>query len=77
MKKVLAFAILTFSMLSAINPASAKGCLTGAVVGGAAGHYAHHHGLLGAIAGCAIGRHEAAKHQREQDLRERQPNGSY
>jgi hypothetical protein len=32
-------------------PADAKGCIKGAVVGGAAG-------LLGAAAGCAIGHHE-------------------
>jgi hypothetical protein len=30
-----------------------------------AGHYAGHHGLLGAGAGCVIGRHEANKHARE------------
>jgi hypothetical protein len=39
--------------------------LKGALVGGVAGHYAHHHGLLGAAAGCAIGRHEANKRIRE------------
>jgi len=67
--------ILAFSVFAG-NPASAAGCLKGAAVGGAAGHYAHHHGVLGAIAGCIIGRHEAAKHRREQDPQERQPNGN-
>jgi hypothetical protein len=33
------------------------------VVGGVAGHLASHHGLLGAAAGCAIGHHEANKHE--------------
>jgi len=38
-------------------------------VGGTAGHFAGHHGVLGAAAGCVIGRHEAnkrAKLQRRQ-----------
>lgn len=47
--------------LAAGTPANAKGCLKGAVVGGIAGHYTVHHGLLGAAAGCIIGRHEAKK----------------
>ena len=52
--------------LAAVTPANAKGCLKGAVVGGVAGHYTVHHGLLGAAAvgaaaGCIIGRHEAKK----------------
>ena len=76
MKTVVAFVILAFSVLMAGNPARAAGCLKGAAVGGAAGHYAHHHGVLGAIAGCIIGRHEAAKHRKEQDLQERKPNGN-
>ena len=46
-------------------PAQA-GCLTGAAVGGVAGHFAGHHGLLGAAAGCAIGHHRSAS-RREYD----------
>ena len=46
--------------------AEAKGCLKGALGGGAVGHYAGHHGLLGAAAGCVVGRHEANKHARMQ-----------
>lgn len=45
--------------------ANAKGCLKGAAAGGIAGHFVHHHGLLGAAAGCAIG-HAHAKHKGEQ-----------
>lgn len=37
------------------TPAPAAGCLKGAVIGGVAGHYVGHHGLLGAGAGCLIG----------------------
>jgi hypothetical protein len=43
--------------------AEAKGCIKGAIVGGAAGHYTGHHGLLGAAAGCVIGRHEANRRE--------------
>jgi hypothetical protein len=45
--------------LAVVTPANAKGCLKGALIGGVAGHYTVHHGLLGAAAGCIIGRHEA------------------
>lgn len=48
-------------VLGAVSPANAKGCLKGALIGGVAGHYTVHHGLLGAAAGCIIGRHEAKK----------------
>jgi hypothetical protein len=40
--------------------ADAKGCIQGAVIGGAAGHMAGH-GKLGAAAGCVVGHHEANK----------------
>lgn len=39
--------------------------LRGAAVGGVAGHCAGHHGVLGAAAGCVIGRREAKKLERE------------
>ena len=45
--------------------AQAAGCLKGAAVGAVAGHFAGHHGVFGAGAGCVIGHHEAAKHARE------------
>ena len=48
------------------QPADAAGCLKGAAVGGVAGHVAGGHGLLGAGAGCVIGRHEANKSARNQ-----------
>lgn len=70
-----ALSVIALSVLAASGPADAKGCLKGAIVGGAVGHYTAHHGLLGAAAGCLIGRHEAAKREREQD-QARQPGGS-
>lgn len=41
--------------LMSANPALAKGCLRGAAAGVVAGHFAHHHALLGAMGGCAAG----------------------
>jgi hypothetical protein len=37
-----------------VTPTSANGCRKGAIVGGGAGHYAGHHGVIGAAAGCLI-----------------------
>jgi parvulin-like peptidyl-prolyl isomerase len=64
--KLTTFAAVLAACLAVAAPAAnAKGCLKGAVVGGAAGHVAHHHGLLGATAGCLIGRQHAKKKDRE------------
>jgi hypothetical protein len=60
---VLALALIVGMTSSAAN---AAGCLKGAAVGGVAGHFAGHHGVLGAGAGCVIGHHEANKHARQQ-----------
>jgi hypothetical protein len=67
--------MLAATLLSA--PAQAKGCLKGAFVGGAVGHYTSHHGLLGAAAGCLIGRHEAAQREREQEKARQQGASDY
>jgi len=50
-------------------PVQAAGCLEGAAVGGAAGHLAGHHTLVGAGVGCLIGRHEANKNERDNAYR--------
>ncbi len=63
MKILIGFAVIALALGAAV-PAEAKGCIKGALVGGVAGHYTGHHGLLGAAAGCAIGRHEANKRAR-------------
>jgi len=62
-----AFAVAVTGLALSSTPAPARGCLKGAVLGGVAGHFAGHHGLLGAGAGCIIGHHEAAKHARERE----------
>ena len=61
MKSGIATLCLFTSLACLSGAASAKGCLKGAAVGGVAGHVAGNHGVLGAAAGCAIGRHRANK----------------
>jgi hypothetical protein len=63
-------------MRSAVTPANAKGCLKGALVGGVAGHYTVHHGLLGAAPGCIIGRHEAKKRAQMEREKRRASDGA-
>ena len=45
--------------------AEAKGCIKGALVGGTAGHWPGL-GLIGAAAGCVVGRHQANKRAKMQ-----------
>jgi hypothetical protein len=66
MLKTATAATLTALVLLAPSVSEAKGCIKGALVGGVAGRYAGHHGLLGAAAGCLIGRHQAHAAQKEQ-----------
>ena len=40
----------------------AKGAVNKAAVGAVAGYFAHHHGMAGATAGCAVGHHYANRH---------------
>ena len=64
MKEFLGCAALALAVALISFTADAKGCIKGAIVGGVAGHIAGHHGLLGAAAGCVIGRHEAKQHDK-------------
>src|ERR1700688_4383722 len=61
MNKTFGCALIAIALVAVTAPAEAKGCIKGALVGGAAGHFAGHHGLIGAAAGCVIGHHEANK----------------
>jgi hypothetical protein len=76
MKAFLGIAVLTLAIGAAAVPANAKGCIKGAIVGGAAGHLAHH-GLLGAAAGCIIGRHEAHKKAMEEKQMQDHPQDNH
>jgi len=53
--------MLTALMLASTAVPADAGCLKGGVVGAVAGHFAHHHAFLGAMAGCAVGHHLAVK----------------
>lgn len=64
MTRVSISAALALAAIVASGPVEAKGCIKGAMVGGVAGHVAGHHGVLGAAAGCLIGRHQANKQTR-------------
>ena len=64
MRALVGVAIISMALLGLGTTAEAKGCLKGAAVGGVAGHFAGHHGLIGAAAGCVYGRHEANKRDR-------------
>jgi hypothetical protein len=45
-----------------------------ALPSGVAGHFAGHHGVLGAAAGCVVGRHEANKRDKMQTNQINQTN---
>ena len=64
-KQICALGLLA-AMAASPQLASAKGCLKGAAVGGVGGHVAGGHGVLGAAAGCAVGRHMANKKDKQQ-----------
>lgn len=66
MKTAIGAATLLLAAAFLPGHADAAGCLKGAVVGGAAGHVAGHHGVLGAGAGCLVGRHHANKKAQQQ-----------
>ena len=65
MKRLLTLSTLVIASALASGGAEAKGCLKGAAVGGVAGHYVGGHGVLGAAAGCLVGRHQANKRERQ------------
>jgi len=68
--RIVAFAAAVAFVSLGASGAQAAGCLSGAAVGGVAGHMAGHHGLLGAAAGCAVG-HHMANQQRQRDQQAR------
>jgi hypothetical protein len=72
----IASALVLGMVLLPTGQAQAKGCIKGAMVGGTAGHFVGHHGVLGAMAGCAIGHHRASKRERNTDMAPRSGYGS-
>ncbi|HTJ02087.1 MAG TPA: hypothetical protein VL492_04795 [Methylovirgula sp.] len=80
--KVFVAALSIFGLAStaflAATPAEAGkpgGCLKYGAAGAVAGHYAHHHGVKGFIAGCTVGmirRHEYNKQQKALKAQQKQ-----
>jgi uncharacterized protein YcfJ len=64
MKFVLAAVTAALLLTAQTVTADAKGCIKGALVGGAAGHMVGH-GKMGAAAGCVVGHHNANKKQQQ------------
>ena len=64
MKTTLISLTLAVALASTTSIASA-GCAKGAVIGGIGGHVAGKHGVIGAAAGCLVGRHMEKKKERE------------
>jgi hypothetical protein len=65
-KAIAVAAVLGVAALGSWSPpANAAGCLKGALIGGLAGHFAGH-GIMGAGAGCLVGRHYANRAPRTQ-----------
>jgi uncharacterized protein YcfJ len=73
MRFVLAAVTAALLLTAQTVTADAKGCIKGALVGGAAGHMVGH-GKMGAAAGCVVGHHNANKKQQQQQ--QEQQNGS-
>jgi hypothetical protein len=74
---VAAAALIAIAGAVPLGSANAAGCLKGAAVGGVAGHFAGHHGLIGAGIGCLIGRHHANKMAREHATHDQRYNTNY
>jgi outer membrane lipoprotein SlyB len=66
MKSKAILAVLAVSLASLAGSAQAAGCLKGAAIGAVAGHFVGKgHAVLGAIGGCAVGHHLAAKAKKQ------------
>jgi hypothetical protein len=75
MKHLIATACIALSVPVLFGAqADAKGCLKGAAVGAVAGHYMHHHAVLGAIGGCIVGHHMAVEKARQEEYAKTHPN---
>jgi outer membrane lipoprotein SlyB len=73
MQRIIAATALTLPLLLGAQ-AEAKGCLKGAAVGAVAGHYMHHHAVLGAIGGCIVGHHMAVQKARQDEYARTHPH---
>lgn len=75
-RTLLATAVVALTLAVGVSgPAQAKGCIKGALVGGVAGHLAHH-GVLGAAGGCVVGHHMASE-KAKQDQQQKPSSDNY
>ena len=76
MLKLILAPALAFGLLATPVGAEAKpgGCLKYGAAGAVAGHYAGRHGVVGAVAGCALGMRKRREYKRE--MRMERPAGS-
>jgi hypothetical protein len=74
MRNFIIASALTLGLLGGALPANAEpgGCLKYGAGGAVAGHLAHHHGVLGAIAGCGTGMYVRHKYRKNQKLLQQQ-----
>ena len=66
---MLKFILAPMLALGLLAPLAAEakpgGCLKYGAAGAVAGHYAGHHGFVGAVAGCALGMRKRREYKRE------------
>src|ERR1700712_3293863 len=67
---------LLLPLASVSGLATPKGCIKGALVGGAVGHVAGGHSVAGAAVGCGVGHHSATVKERQNAAQQNaaQPN---
>jgi hypothetical protein len=70
MKHIVIAVALVSSLTLFTQVAEANGCLKGAAVGGIGGHLVGGHGLIGAGAGCLVGRHMANKKAKQEAVQQ-------
>jgi hypothetical protein len=70
LKFILPLALAFVALLPLSAGAKPGGCLKYGAAGAVAGHYAGHHGAMGALAGCALGIHKRREYKREMRMQQ-------
>jgi hypothetical protein len=70
LKFILPPALAFVVLLPLSAEAKPGGCLKYGAAGAVAGHYAGHHGVMGALAGCALGIHKRREYKREMRMQQ-------
>jgi uncharacterized protein YcfJ len=72
-KMIMMCAVVT---LASITNFAQAGCVKGALVGGAVGHVAGKHTVLGAVGGCLVSRHLDKKKEKKAQQKTQQQNSN-